>query len=273
MKRSICDPWVTGRRAAFALLMATLGMGSIELLRAQDGAPAAQAANQIPRTADGKPDFTGFWQAMTTANDNILPHSATYNVPAGLGVVEGNELPYLPGARAKVNENFANRAKLDTESRCFLPGVPRIMYMPFPFQVVQTGDRIMMLFEYLHAVRNIYMSKEHPKGPIEWWMGDSRGKWEGDTLVVDVVHFNTETWFDRAGNYHSDEMHIVERYSLMDRDHISYSATIEDPKVFSRPWKMNLVLYRHREPGFQLLDYECYAFRLNDEPIIPPARK
>jgi len=238
-----------------------------------DGQAAAQKAQPrpVPRGADGKPDFSGYWQAMNTANYDILPRSAGKDAPAGFGIVEGNELPYQPAALAKRKENYGNRQKLDTEASCYLPGVPRIMYMPHPLQIVQTPGTIFMLFEYVHATRNIFMDKPHPRGPIEWWMGDSRGRWDGDTLVVDVVHFNDQTWFDRAGNFHSEAMHLVERYSLMDEDHIRYEATVEDPKVFTRPWKMNMVFYRHREPNFQLLDYECYAFILDEEPIVPPA--
>jgi hypothetical protein len=253
--------------AAGAVILFSIPSGPAE---AQPGASATQA---LPRTADGKPDFSGFWQAMNTANYDIEARSAGKNGPAALGVVEGNELPYQPEMLAKKKENFANRDTLDTEKNCFLPGVPRIMYMPFPFQIVQTSSLVMMLFEYVHAVRNVYMDKPHPRGPIEWWMGDSRGRWEGDTLVVDVVHFNDQTWFDRAGNSHSDELHVVERYSFMGPDHISYSATIEDPKVFTKPWTMNMVIYRHKEPNFQLLDYECYAFALDEEPIVPPDTK
>ena len=225
----------------------------------------------IPRTADGKPDLSGIWQAMTTANDDIQAHSARPGVPAGLGVVVGHELPYHPAALAQKAENRRNRATADTEARCFLPGVPRIMYMPYPFQIVQTPKTVMFFFEYLHATRNVFMDSPHMRGPVEFWMGDSRGTWDGDTLVVDVVHFNDQTWFDRAGNFHSADLHVVERFTPTDRDHITYTATIEDPKVFTRPWTMSLVLYRHTEPNFQLLDYECYAFALDEVPIRAPA--
>jgi hypothetical protein len=251
--------------AAAVLVAAAL----IALPAARQTAPAA-AASAIPRTADGKPDLSGIWQAMTTANYDIQARSANRDGPAGLGIVEGDELPYRPDALAKKAENFKNRATEDTEAKCFLPGVPRVMYMPHPFQIVQTPRTVMMLFEYLHATRNVFMDTPHIEGPIEWWMGDSRGRWQGDTLVVDVVHFNAETRFDRAGNHHSEEMHIVEEYTLADRDHLRYTATIEDPKVFTRPWKMNLTFYRRTEPNFQLLDYECYAFALDDEPIVVP---
>jgi hypothetical protein len=144
--------------------------------------------------------------------------------------------------------------------KCFLPGVPRITYVPFPFKIFQTKDHLSLLYEYVHALRDVYLNgAPHPKGHIDWWMGDSRGHWDGDALVVDVVDFNDQTWFDRAGNFHSDALHVTERYSLSDADHIAYEATIEDPKVFSRPWKMSLTLYRHKEKNFQLLDYECNA--------------
>jgi hypothetical protein len=217
---------------------------------------------QVPRAADGKPDLSGVWQAATTANWNLLPHAAGKDVPAGLGVVEGNEIPYTPAAAAQQRQNFANRAQADPETRCFLPGVPRIMYMPFPFQIFQTPGHIAMVFEYVHAVRRIFMVTPHPEGPIEWWMGDSRGRWEGDTLVVDVVHFTNQTWFDRAGNFHSEELHVVERYTPIGPNHIQYEATIEDPKVFTRPWRISFPLYRRLEKGIRVLDYECYAFGL-----------
>ncbi len=234
----------------------------------QAAAPAAQP-RAVSRTADGKPDFSGIWEALSKADYNIEPHSASRGVPAGAGIVEGGGLPYQPAALAKRTANVAARATADTESKCYLPGVPRIMYVPHPFQIVQTPSLVMMLFEYVHATRNVYMNTPHLKGPLDWWMGDSRGSWDGDTLVVDANNFNDETWFDRAGNYHSDALHVVERYTLADRDHMTYTATIEDPKVFTRPWKMNLVLYRHTEPDFRLLDYECYAFALDDLPIVP----
>ncbi len=223
-------------------------------------APIPAAGQALPRSSDGKPDLSGIWQAVNTAAWDVLPHPAQPGVPAGLGVVEGNEIPYNAAGAAKQKENFANRAPADPESKCWLPGVPRATYMPFPFQIVQTPNQISLLYEYAHTVRNIFMNSPHPKGPIEWWMGDSRGRWEGDTLVVDVVHFNAETWFDRAGNHHSEELHVVERYTPMNANHINYEVTIEDPKVFTRPWKMSMPLYRRMDRNMQILEYECYAF-------------
>jgi len=220
--------------------------------------PAAGQA--LPRTPDGTPDLSGIWQAVNSAAWNIQPHTAEPGVPAGLGVVEGNEVPYLPEAAATQQKNYANRADLDPAAKCWLPGVPRATYMGFPFQIIHTPRQVSILYEYAHAVRNIFMNSSHPDGPIEWWMGDSRGTWEGDTLIVDVVHFTDQTWFDKAGNHHSELLHVVERYTLMDPNYISYEVTIEDPNVFTRPWTMRMPLYRRLESNMQLLDYECSAF-------------
>jgi hypothetical protein len=223
-------------------------------------AVATTAGGALPRTEDGKPDLSGIWQVMNTAAWDIQDHRAQQGIPAGQGVVEGHEIPYLPAALAKKKQNFENRLVADPETKCFLPGVPRITYTPLPFQIVQGPTQVTILYEYAHAVRNIFMNTPHISGKIYWWMGDSRGHWEGDTLVVDVTQFNDETWFDRAGNFHSDDLHVIERYTLMDADHINYEATIEDPKVFTRPWKMSMPLYRHKEKAFQLLEYECFSF-------------
>jgi len=258
------------KRCTAVVVVIAIGLAAVAARRvaAQGAAPARQAA-PLPRTADGKPDLSGIWEVLSKADYNIEPHSASRLAPASAGIVEGGELPYKPGMVEKRKANVAARATADTEAKCYLPGVPRIMYIEHPFQIVQTPDSVLMLFEYVHATRNVFLNSPHLKGPLDWWMGDSRGKWEGDTLVVDANNFNEETWFDRAGNFHSDALHIVERYTLADRDHINYTATIDDSKVFTRPWTMNLVFYRHTEPNFRLLDYECYAFALDDVPIVP----
>ena len=210
--------------------------------------------------ADGRPDLRGIWQALNAANWDIQDHSAALGVPAGQGVVNGNDLPYLPEALARRQENYENRHTGDPVANCFMAGVPRITYLPYPFQIVQTTDQVTILYEYAHVFRNIYIDSEHPPGPIEWWMGDSRAHWEDDTLVVDVIHFTDRTWFDRSGNFHSEELHVVERYTLTGPDHMLYEATIEDPKVFSRPWSMSMPLYRRQERNVQILEYECGAY-------------
>jgi hypothetical protein len=219
----------------------------------------------LPRTADGKPDLSGVWQVLNTAAWDIQDHPAALGVPAGQGVVEGNVIPYQPWALVRKQENFKNRRTADPETKCFLPGVPRITYMPYPFHIVQTPVHIAILYEYLHGARNVFMNGEHLDGQIEWFMGDSRGRWEGDTLVVDVRHLTDQTWLDRAGNFHSEALHLVERYTLVGPDHIAYEITLEDPKVFTRPWKMSMTLYRRVERNVRILEYECYAYLHEEE--------
>ena len=228
------------------------------------------AAAQTPRLQDGKPNLNGYWQALTTANFDIQDHAARKGEPGGQGVVEGNEIPYQPWAAKQKQDNFNSRASLDSEAKCYQLGVPRITYSGHPFQIFQSAaaDKITILYEYAHTNRFIYTKNTtHPRGPIEWWMGDSRGHWEGDTLVVDNVHFNDQTWFDEAGNFHSEDLHVVERYTLTDADHIDYEVTVEDRRYSAKPWKMGMILYRHKEKNFQLLDYECYAF--DDDQYYP----
>ncbi len=226
-------------------------------------------AYKAPRTPDGKPNINGIWQAMNEANWNIEAHpagpatvivnGAMFAVPPGVGVVEGGEIPYLPEARKKQQENFANRLKLDPENKCYMGGVPRSTYMPYPFQIVQSPQTILFAYEYAGAVRSINMGKP-TESPADTWMGWSNGKWEGDTLVVDVKSQNDETWFDRAGNFHSDALHVVERYTPRSPDTLMYEATIEDPKTFSRPWKISMPLYRRVEKDARLLDFKCVEF-------------
>jgi hypothetical protein len=226
-------------------------------------ASAEAQGYRAPRTAAGHPDLQGIWQAVNAAVWNVEDHSASDGVPAGEGVVEGGSIPYRPEALAQRDRHRANRVAADPEAKCHMVGVPRITYMPYPFQIVQTPTQITMLYEYVHTVRNIYLNSAHPKGPIQWFMGDSRARWDGETLVVDVVHFTDQTWFDRSGNFHSDALHVVERYTRTGPDHLLYEVTIEDPKVFTRPWKMSMPLYRRQEANARLLEYECYAYRLN----------
>lgn len=221
----------------------------------------AEPVGAIPRGANGKPDFSGSWQTLSTADWDIEPHNSRKDAPAGLGVVVGGNIPYQAWAAEKRKVNFEKREDLDPRNKCYLPGIPRANYSPYPFQIFQSDTDLTLLYEYAHTARTIYTNgSKHPSGHIDWWLGDSRGQWDGDTLVVDVIDFNDETWFDHSGNFHSDALHVVEKYSFIDPDHIRYEATIEDPKVFTRPWTIELVLYRHVEKNFQLLEYECYTF-------------
>jgi len=227
------------------------------------------AAYRAPRTADGKPNLNGIWQAFGDANWDIEPHAAAAAplaltgaigaTPPGLGIVEGGTIPYLPQAAAKKAENYKNRQTLDPEAKCYLPGVPRATYMPQPFQIVQSQKTILMTYQYAGAVRTIYMEDPGP-APADFWMGWSVGRWEGETLVVDVTSLNDQTWFDRAGNFHSDALHVIERYTRTGPDHLLYEATIEDPKTFSRPWKISMPLYRRIEKNAQLMEFKCVEF-------------
>src|SRR5216110_2563824 len=226
------------------------------LVAAGAGRLAAQGQSAaVPRTTDGKPDLTGIWQVLNTAAWDIQDHAATLGMPGGQGVVEGNEIPYQTWALARKRENYANRRTADPETKCFEPGVPRATYMPYPFQIVQTPTFVAILYEYIHVTRHIYVDgTPHPKGPIDnWWMGDSRAHWDGNTLVVDVIHFTDQTWLDRAGNFHSDALHVVERFTPMTADALRYEVTIEDPKVFTKPWTIAMPIYRRLEANAQVL--------------------
>jgi len=243
-----------------------LGLGVVAMASI---ALAQTPAYRAPRTADGKPNLNGIWQAMNTANWDLEPHAAGMGyywqdgaigaIPPGIGVVDGGTIPYLPAALAKKKENFAKRMELDPEVKCYMPGVPRATYMPQPFQIVQSANNILISYQFAGAVRVVNMGKP-TEAPAPSWMGWSNGKWEGDTLVVDVTSQVEDSWFDRSGNYHSDSLHVVERYTPRSADTMMYEATIEDPKVFSRPWKISMPLYKHVEKGAQLMEFKCPEF-------------
>ena len=271
--------------AMMALLALAVGPTAAQAPAAGQAATAGQfpPSYRAPRNpADGKADLNGIWEAFVTANIDIQDHEAqpgphpdsmgAYGAwPAGQGIVEGGEIPYRPEALAKKKENVANRtvAKIfsddrrhdtgDPEFKCYRPGVPRANYMPFPFQIIQSQKYIMINYEYAHTLRTIYM-EDHKKAPADSWEGWSNGSWEGDTLVVDSTGFVPWTWFDRAGNYHSDALHVVERYTPVSPYHLMYEATIDDPQLFTRPWKMSFPLYRRMEKNVQLLDFNCVEF-------------
>jgi hypothetical protein len=227
------------------------------------------AGYRAPRTADGKPDLNGIWQALNTAHWDVEAHpsapgaapqlGASGAIPGGLGVVVDGEIPYKPEALAKKKENFANRLAVDPEMRCYLPGVPRATYMPFPFQIIQSQKHVMLIHEFAGAVRTIYMD-DHVEAPAESWMGWSNGRWEGETLVVDTTGFNDKTWFDRAGNFHSDALHVIERFTARSPETLTYEVTIEDPNVFTRPWKMSMPLYRRVETNARLAEFRCVEY-------------
>lgn len=215
-------------------------------------------AGPVPRTADGKPNFQGIWQVRNRAAYDLENHVARDGMPAGTSVVEGGAIPYQPWAAAKKLENASNRKTADPLAKCYLPGVPRIMYMEFPFHMFQTRDHIAITFEWSQVFRVLYTNSAVAPDGIDFWMGDSRGRWEGDTLVVDVKNHNGKTWFDMAGNFHGDALHVVERYTMTDADTIQYEASIDDPNVFTRPWKIAMPIHRHKNMD-RVLEYQCNA--------------
>jgi hypothetical protein len=255
------------------------------------------SAQAIPRTPSGRPDLNGIWQALGNAHWDIEPHTArpalamrpgpvvpvpatpvvalgaVGSVPSGWGIVEGGAIPYLPAALERRNENRELWLERDPEIKCYLPGVPRAMYMPYPFQIFQSESHFFIAFEYAGATRNIYFTDPGPP-QVDSWMGQSVGRWEGDTFVVTSNGFNDQTWFDRAGNHHSWQMVVTERFTLRGPDHIMYEATIEDPETFSRPWTIRLPLYRHVDENARLGQFKCVEFveellygHLRKEPI------
>ncbi len=256
--------------------------------------PLMAQSYRAPRGSDGKPNLNGIWQALNEANYDIEGHMArpamalvpghSTPVPAGpvlalgavgavppsLGVVEGGEIPYKPEALAIKKQNQQDWLNRDPEIRCYLPGVPRATYMPYPFQILQSASALTLVYEYAGAVRNIYFKNPGP-APADSWMGQSVGHWEGETLVIDVTDMNDRTWFDRSGNFHSDKLHVVERYRRISPDVISYEATMEDPEVFTRAWKISMPLYRRLEKNAQLLDFKCVEFV--EELLYGPYRK
>ena len=288
-----------GARSTRLMLLVTavavIVAGALTARRTAGQDPAAP----LPRTADGRPDFSGIWQANNTANWDLQTHVARPVVaqrgvypdvpvlaapvvalgsigwaPGGLGVVEGDEIPYQPWAAARKRENVDNWLDRDPEISCYLPGVPRAMYLPYPLQLFQGTNKIMMIFEFANAQRIIHLDEVEPY-PNEAWMGHSVGRWEGDTLVVDVTSFTPYTWFDRAGNFHSDALHVVERYTYLTPDAIRYEATIDDAKVFTRPWTITMPLYRRLEENAQLTDFRCIEMveetlygHLRKEPLV-----
>jgi hypothetical protein len=268
-------------RTAIVVALAFVG-GALVVLLTMPVTGQSPASAAIARIG-GKPDLNGIWQALNEANYDVEMHmarpamalpagpygplpaapvvalGAVGAVPPGPGVIEGDAIPYQPWAAARKKENQENWLTRDPEVKCYLPGVPRATYMPYPFQIFQSEKAIFFAYEYDGAARNIYMKDPGPP-PVDAWMGQSVGRWEGDTLVVDVTGFNEETWFDRSGNFHSDGLHVVERYTRSSPDVISYEATIEDPKVFTRPWKISMPLYRRLDRNAQLMDFKCVEF-------------
>jgi hypothetical protein len=277
--RSMIRLWSS--KWAIGILASAVTAAVFSLALPRPASVSAAAEQPTPLRLVGKPDLNGIWEANNTANWDLQNHLARPMVaqpgftpgtvvsaapvlalgtigwvPGGLGVVEGDEIPYQPWAAQRKKENQEHWLDRDPEIRCFQPGIPRALYMPYPFQIIQSATKVEMVFEYENIQRTIHLNKMEPY-PNTAWMGYSVGHWEGETLVVDVTDFNDATWFDRAGNFHSDALHVIERYTPDGPNVIQYEATIEDPQVFTKSWKIKMPLYRHLEPNAQLVDFRC----------------
>lgn len=198
----------------------------------------------------GPPDLRGIWRAENNADADLERAHVIVDPPDG-------KIPYRPDALARRKQNFANRATADPQTRCFQPGVPRAAYVGTPFQIFQNARAVYMVYQDVHAYRIIYLDSSFHNEGLPYAMGDSRGHWEGNTLVADVTSFSDATWLDGAGNYHSDELHVVERYTRTDRNTLLYEATVEDPRVFTKTWKIRMPLRLQTAPGAQILEDEC----------------
>lgn len=238
----------------------------------------AQGGAIVRTSWDKKPDFNGIWQAINTANWDLEDHNGArspvvaagnwLSIPPGMGVVEGGPIPYKPEAlvqreknrKAALTGNVGYDETRDPEANCYLPGIPRATYMNYPFQIFQSPGRMWMVYGFSYARREIHLLPKPVEAPIEFWMGTSNGRWEGDTLVIDVTGNIADTWFDRAGNFHTDALKVTERYTMIDKDHLNYEATIEDPNVFTRPWKISMPLYRRIDRNMQVLEFKCAEF-------------
>ena len=251
--------------------------------------PAAAQRGQQPSARlariAGHPNFNGIWQALNTANWNLEAHSvqalsdfwqlgAIAAIPAGRSVLKGGgAIPYRPEALKQRDENRAKWPAADNEAKCYMLGIPRANYHYLPFQISQGDGDLVMVYPFAAMHRVIYM-KDHSRLPVDSWMGKSNGVWEGDVLVVTTTDQNGDTWLDRAGNHHSNQLRVTERFRLIDSSHIQYEATLEDPQTYTRPWTIEMTLYRVIDDNAQLLEHKCvpHADGILYEDLIKPKK-
>jgi hypothetical protein len=267
------------RIALVAAVALALGLG----VAAVQGQSAGQAAYRAPRAADGHPDLNGIWQALNEAHYDLEPHAARAamalrpgpyvpvpaapvlrlgavgSVPGGVGVVQGGSIPYKPEALKQKLENQAQWLDRDPEIKCYLPGLPRATYMPYPFQIFQSQSAVFIAYTYAGAARNIYLKDPGPP-EVDSWMGQSVGRWDGETFVVETTGFNGSAWLDRSGNFTTPRLKVTERFTRTGPDHLLYEATLEDPDIYTRPWTISMPLYRRMEPDARLVEFKCVEF-------------
>jgi hypothetical protein len=238
-------------------------------LAALSAVTCAAPLDEFPRTTGGQPDFSGVWQSLNTAHWNLEPHTAQdggvpqlaaqFAVPPGQGVVVGGRIPYREDALVQRNNNYTKRLDEDPEAKCYLGGVPRSTYMPYPFQIVQDDETLAIIYQFATGLRRLTINGTE-EAPLDSWMGWSNARWDGDTLVVEVTGLNGQTWLDRAGNYASAAAKVTERYTPLSPNHIQYEATIDDPSVFTEAWTIRMPLYRIVDDDYRLLEFKCEPF-------------
>jgi hypothetical protein len=247
------------RRIALAILTAAAAVSLCFAVPRAAGQSAA-APYSPPRLSDGTPDFRGIWQARATAFVSVEGHPVAQGIAAAKSIIvdpPGGKIPYLPDAVKQRDANFKNRVTADPASNCYQAGVPRASYLPTPFQITQSIGNLAIVYTDNHAYRIVDASSVPHDDGIDFFMGDSRGHWDGDTLVVDVTDLGDQTWLDEAGNFHSDQLHVVERYTLIGPDTMRYEARLEDPKIYAKPWTIRLLLHRDKRPGARITEDEC----------------
>ena len=215
---------------------------------------AAQTRGTLPRTADGKPDLSGVWQSGGVSLYGEQGTRTAPTGPPGAAPPRREPLAYQPWAAEKQKQFTAID---DPTAHCLLPGVPRITSMPMPFEIVQTPKKVVFLYESFHAFRIVPIDAalKHPDDLVPTWMGDSVGRWDGDTLVVDVIGFNDKTWLSGVGTIHTEALHVVERFTLNADHTMTYSASVEDPKALTKPWATGVTL--RTPPNTRVEEYEC----------------
>jgi hypothetical protein len=254
----------------FVAVAALIGIACVAMV---PGTVAAQPGGVGPDRIAGHPNLSGVWQAMNSANWDLEAHSAQgldefwrlgaiASIPAGRSVVVDGKIPYNEEGLTQRMENRAGWPKADPETLCYLPGIPRANYMPYPFQILQTERDILFVYSYHSANRLVNMG-EPIVPPVDTWMGQSNGHWEGETLVIETTGFNGKEWLDRAGDFVTRNAKVTERMSLLTPNHIAYEATIEDPTIFTRPWTIRMPLYRNIEENAQILEHKCVPFAEN----------
>ncbi|MCF8508764.1 MAG: hypothetical protein K9G83_08500 [Hyphomonadaceae bacterium] len=279
----------------------TMPMDGSSTMSSADSSTAM--AWKAKRGPDGvHPDLNGVWKVMNTANYNIEAHPASAAlqlrpgpyvpvpdasvvalgaigaVPAGVGIVQGDgKIPYTADALAVRDANRAKAVEMDPEVKCYLPGIPRANYMDKPFQIFHSDKAVFIAYEFAGAVRNIFIEEPDP-APAQSWMGQSYGRWDGDTFVVEVTDQLPTTWLDRSGNIKGEDTKIVERWTPTSDFTMRYEAEISDPSVYTKPWKIGFNLYKATGEDAQLQQFKCVEFveelmygHLRKNPLPGPA--